>query len=194
MVVALTGGIGTGKSAVLREFCKLPNVVGYIADEEAKKLMHSSDLIKKKVYDLFGTESYVNGQLNRDYIASIVFNDPKKLTALNAVVHPEVYRHFSAFVANHTDKIIVYESALVFETGSEQKFDVVISITAPLEKRIARVINRDHTIQAEVKKRMQRQWPEEKKLLQSHYVIVNDDFSQTKDQIKKIHNILTEKS
>ena len=194
MIIAVTGGIGSGKSLVIEEFSKFPNVVTYIADEETKKLMTTSSDVRKKIIKTFGEEAYVNNQLNREFIASIVFKDEQKLKEINSIVHPEVSKHFFEFAQLHTDKIILYESALVFETGYAKKFNYVITVTAPLHTRIERIINRDKTIQEQVFQRMSKQWKEDKKTLQSHYIISNKQIEETKAQIKRIYNILTENS
>lgn len=194
MIVAVTGGIGSGKSFVIQEFSKFPNVVAYIADEEAKKLMTSSNDIRKKMIQAFGAEAYVKNELNREFIASIVFNDAQKLKEINAIVHPEVFKHFFEFTKLHKGKMILYESALVFETGSAKHFDYVITVTAPIHTRIERLIERDKTTQEHLIQRMSKQWKEDKKTLQSHYIISNQHIEETETQIKRIYNILTEKS
>ena len=194
MIVAVTGGIGSGKSFVIEEFSKFSNVITYIADEEAKKLMTTSVDVRQKIIQAFGEEAYVNNQLNREFIASIVFKDERKLKEINAIVHPEVFKHFFEFAQLHKDKIILYESALVFETGYAKQFDYVITVTAPLHTRLERLIARDKTTQEQVFQRMSKQWKEDKKILQSHYLIGNQQIEETKAQIKRIYNILTEKS
>ena len=194
MIVAVTGGIGTGKSFVIEEFSKFPNVVTYVADKEAKKLMTTSDDVRQKIIQAFGEEAYVNNQLNREFIASIVFKDERKLKQINAIVHPEVFKHFFEFAQLHKNKIILYESALVFETGYAKQFDYVVTVTAPLHTRLERLIARDKTTQEQVFQRMSKQWKEDKKTLQSHYIIRNQQIEETKAQIKRIYNILTEKS
>ena len=194
MIVAVTGGIGSGKSLVIEEFSKFPNVITYIADQEAKKLMTTSVDVRQKIIQAFGEEAYVNNQLNREFIASIVFKDERKLKEINTIVHPEVFKHFFEFAQLHKDKIILYESALVFETGYAKQFDYVITVTAPLHTRLERLIARDKTTQEQVFQRMSKQWKEDKKILQSHYLIGNQQIEETKPQIKRIYNILTEKS
>ena len=194
MIVAVTGGIGSGKSLVIEEFSTFPNVITYIADQEAKKLMTTSVDVRQKIIQAFGEEAYVNNQLNREFIASIVFKDERKLKEINTIVHPEVFKHFFEFAQLHKDKIILYESALVFETGYAKQFDYVITVTAPLHTRLERLIARDKTTQEQVFQRMSKQWKEDKKILQSHYLSGNQQIEETKPQSKRIYNILTEKS
>ncbi|MGB2404858.1 MAG: dephospho-CoA kinase, partial [Flavobacteriaceae bacterium] len=88
-IIGLTGGIGSGKSTVAKEFSTL-EVPCYIADQAAKKLMTQDKFLKQKIIALFGEEAYLEGQLNRTRIGQIVFNAPEKLKALNSLVHPAV--------------------------------------------------------------------------------------------------------
>ena len=193
MVVGLTGGIGSGKTTVANLFAKFNNIAIYNADLEAKKLMNSSLIIKSKIIKEFGEPSYQNNQLNRTYIASIVFNDKSKLEVLNAIVHPEVKNHFQKFVYQHKNKeYILYENAILFESKSNLKCDIIISVYAPLNVRIERTMLRDNSSKIAVENRIKNQWLEDKKLLQSNYIINNLNLINTQNQVIKIHNILTQ--
>jgi dephospho-CoA kinase len=195
MIVGLTGGIGSGKTTVAALFKKQNTVAVYIADTEAKIIMNSSEIIRTQLLKAFGKETYQNNQLNRQYLAKIVFEDSKKLTILNSIVHPEVKKNFQEFVAQHTEKAyILYESAILFESKSAQQCNFIISVFVSQEERIQRVLNRDSSTRAEVLSRIQNQWKEDKKLLQSHYVINNDALQDTEASVLKIHNILTKKA
>jgi len=195
MIVGLTGGIGSGKTTVAALFKKQNTVAVYIADTEAKIIMNSSEIIRTQLLKAFGKETYQNNQLNRQYLAKIVFEDSKKLTILNSIVHPEVKKNFQKFVAQHTEKAyVLYESAILFESKSAQQCNFIISVFVPQEERIQRVLNRDSSTRVEVLSRIQNQWKEDKKLLQSHYVINNDALQDTEASVLKIHNILTKKA
>ncbi|QXP67559.1 dephospho-CoA kinase [Polaribacter sp. AHE13PA] len=194
MVVGLTGGIGSGKTTVANIFANFNTIAIYNADLEAKKLMNTSPLIKSKIIEEFGDESYLDNQLNRPFIANLVFKDKNKLAALNAIVHPEVKNHFNEFVKLHTDKeYILYENAILFESKSNLKCDIIISVYAPLNVRIERTMLRDNSSKIAVENRIKNQWLEDKKLLQSNYVITNLSKENTHFQVLKIHNILTKK-
>ena len=194
-IVGLTGGIGSGKTTVANIFAEFDNVAVYNADFEAKQLMNSSDLIKSKILLLFGQESYLNNQLNRAYIADIVFKNKDKLQALNAIVHPAVKNHFQEFVNHHKSKAyILYENAILFESKSNLNCDVIITVYTPKSIRIQRTMNRDSSSKEEVENRINNQWLEDKKLLQSHYIIYNFNKEETLSQVVEIHNILTKKS
>ncbi len=193
MVVGLTGGIGSGKTTVAKMFASYENVIVYYADIEAKKLMNTSEIIKSNLITEFGKETYMNNEeLNRPYLADIVFKNPEKLKILNSIVHPEVYKHLNDFIKNNNDKAyIIYENAILFENKSESFCDKIITVTAPLNIRIDRVVKRDKTTQEAVKNRIKNQWNDSLKTLQSHYVINNKNLENTELQVFKIHNILT---
>lgn len=195
MIVGITGGIGSGKSTVVKLLAKYPNTAIYIADEEAKKLMNSSKIIADKIILEFGNETYQNGELQRDFLSKIVFQNPEKLAILNSIVHPEVRNHFQNFIKLNEDKLlIIYENAILFETKSNLMCDVIITVFASLLVRIERVMQRDHCLNDAVISRIKNQLNEEIKMLQSHYIIINDTIEHTENQVKYIHNILTEKS
>jgi len=195
MIVGLTGGIGSGKTTVAEVFKKLDSVAVYIADIEARKIMNSSDVIRTQLLEAFGKETFKNNELNRQYLANVVFESTEKLTILNNIVHPEVKRCFQDFVAKNIDKAyVLYESAILFESNSAQQCDFVISVFLDKEERIKRVVSRDKTSKKEVLSRINNQWKEDKKLLSSNYIILNYEIKDTNKSILKIHNILTEKA
>jgi len=194
MIVGLTGGIGSGKSTIASFFAEFKNVALYIADDEAKKLMLTS-FVRQKIIKEFGKKSYIGNALNRKYISDIVFNDKSKLEKLNKIVHPAVKNHFKEFVNQHKEKdYIIYENAILFENKNDAICDVIICITIPLKLRFERVLARDNVSKIEVENRMKNQWKEEKKLLQSNYVIFNFEKEKSLKEVKRIHNILTKKN
>lgn len=191
MIVGVTGGIGSGKSTIASYFATFKNVAIYIADDEAKKLMHTNQL-KKQIINAFGEESYSNNQLNRKHLATIVFNNKSKLKTLNKIVHPAVNNHFKNFVHQNKDKdYIIYENAILFENNNDTICDVIICVTIPLNIRLERVMKRDNVSMVEVENRMKNQWKEDKKLLQSNYVIYNYTKATAKNEVNRIHKILT---
>ena len=195
MVVGITGGIGSGKSFVAKCFLKYENTVYYHADEQAKELMHHSPEIRERLISQFGKEVFLSNQLNRSLIASVVFNHPDQLAKLNNIVHPAVRKHFQDFVhQQQKNTFILYENAILFETKSHLLCDDVITITAPVDIRIQRVVQRDQITKKEVLHRMQNQWDESKKILLSNYVILNIDKNETLLKVKNIHNILTKRA
>ena len=194
-IVGLTGGIGSGKTTVANFFKAYNNVSIYIADVEAKKLMNTSSVIKNKVIQEFGKKAYSNNELNRTYISSIVFKDKSKLETLNKIVHPEVRKHFQDFVKSQVNKdFIIYEAAILFESKSNLLCDFIITVYVDLETKLKRITSRDNSTRTEVLNRMKNQLSDTPKLLQSNYMIFNNNLDQTKLQVEKIHKILTEKA
>ncbi len=195
MVIGITGGIGSGKSTVVKMFSKFKNIAIYIADDEAKSLMNSSNIIKTQLIAEFGKDVYLNNNLNRPYLANIVFKDKQKLSVLNAIVHPIVNQHLQDFILKNNDKdYILYENAILFENGSNAFCDKIITVTAPEKIRIQRVLERDKSTIDAVKSRIKNQWSQSKKTLQSHYIIKNTTLTKTETTVLYIHNILTKKS
>lgn len=193
MVVGLTGGIGSGKSTVAKEFQRIGNIAVYFADEQAKSLMSTSPIIKEQICKEFGSEAYQNNLLNKAFIAEIVFSDIKKLATLNSIVHPEVYTHFKNFVDLNSDKeYVLYENAILFENSSDVLCDKIITVIADENLRIQRVVDRDNASEAEVKNRINNQWKDSKKALLSNYIITNNTSAELLPQILRIHNNLTE--
>lgn len=191
-IVGLTGGIGSGKTTVANFFANHKNVAIYIADLEAKKRINSSKIIRNKIVEKFGEQSFDNNQLNRKYLAEIVFKDREKLAILNAIVHPEVQNHFKEFVKeHHQKKYVIYENAILFESKSNLFCDIIITVYADLETKIGRVISRDSSSKMEIINRMNNQWKDSKKMIQSNYVIYNQNLDDTLSQVNNIHNILT---
>ena len=184
-IIGLTGGIGTGKTMVA-EYFKSLGIPVYIADEEARQLMTSDNIINA-LSNEFGKEIFKNGILNREKLAQLVFNNPKKLQKLNSIVHPEVKKHFDNWVEKHKNyPFVVKEAAILFESGSHKYCDTIITVTAPLETRLQRVMKRDKTDRESVLKRIENQWTDEQRIVKSNYVIHNLDVESTKKQVDEI--------
>ena len=193
LIVGLTGGIGSGKTTVAKIFETL-GVAIYYSDIEAKKLMHTSKIIKRKLTKHFGEEVYLQGELNRPFLANLIFNDKENLAYVNSVVHPKVNQHFKRWIKKQEGKTnakyVLQENAILFENGSAKFCDKIIAVTAPIELKIKRVIARDKTTKEQVLSRMNNQWTDEKKIKNSDFVIHNIDLKSTKEQILKIHQKL----
>lgn len=184
--VGLTGGIGSGKTTVAEMFEKL-GVPVYYADKEAKNLMKTSESLKKGIIDLIGENAYKNDDIDRAYIAQIVFRDSAKLNALNALVHPLVESHFRNWLGTLSSGYAIQENALIFENDKQSKYDVVITVTAPLKTRLERVMKRDGVTEKQVLERIKNQLDDDVKIGQADYVINNIDMKNSKDQVLEIH-------
>lgn len=193
ITIGLTGGIGSGKTTVANYFIEL-GVPVYFADNEAKELMNTSKKIKKKLIAQFGEEAYKDGKLNRAYLAAIVFNDKNKLNIINKIVHPEVVKHFSIWVKQQSQNIkndyVIQENAILFENGSASKFNYIITVTAPVDIRINRILKRDSITKDAILSRMDNQWSDNEKVKLSDFVINNINLIDTKKQVKKLHKKL----
>jgi dephospho-CoA kinase len=152
--------------------------------------MQSAEIIEE-IKKTFGTTIFENGVLNRQKLAEIVFNNPDKLKLLNGIIHPAVKKHFSNWILNHKNvPFIIYEAAILFESGSYKNCDQIITVTAPLESRIKRVIQRDNTTREDVLKRINMQWTDNQRLAKSDFVVENIDPEITKSEVDKILKIL----
>lgn len=189
MIVGLTGGIGSGKSTVLEMFQKLGTHV-FIADIEAKKLMNSNKDLKDQIKQEFGDESYLNEKLNRAYIASQIFNNKNKLETLNSLVHPKVREHFNNFIKGKENEIIIYEAAILFESGSDKLCDYIITVTADLEERVQRVQKRDNISKEQIEARINNQISDAERISKSDFVIKNHNISTTKEQVNTVFEML----
>lgn len=190
-IVGLTGGIGSGKTTVANMFHAL-GVPVYIADEEAKKIMVSSKIIKRKLIALFGEDAYINGILNKPFIAKTIFNDKAYLEKMNAIIHPKVGIHFKKWVLKQQSPYVIKEAAILFENGSYKQCDYVITVTAPKELKIKRLLNRDNTTLEKIEAIMKNQWNDEEKTKLSNFVIDNSQLEKTKKQVAKIHKKILE--
>ena len=120
--IGLTGGIGSGKSTVASIF-EVLGIPVYYADDEAKKLMNEDPHLKTAVKQLLGEKSYLDGKLDRSYIASFIFSDPEKLSALNKIIHPAAIANASAWMQQIKKPYAIKEAALIFESESNKYLD-----------------------------------------------------------------------
>ena len=192
-IIGLTGGIGTGKTTVATYFAS-KGVPVYIADEAAKEIMNTKEVIQQ-VQALFSENVILeNGYLNRTLIRNLVFSDKGKLAQLNSIIHPKVKRDFDNWLSQHQDAtFVIKEVAILFETNGQDYCDATILITAPLETRIQRVLERDKTSKDIILQIIQNQLPEEQKIRLATYVVENENLEKTYEiidiLIKKLNNI-----
>jgi len=188
-IIGLTGGIGSGKTTVAKMFEAL-GIPVYYADSEARKLMQNSAGLREEIIKLLGEKAYNNDGLNSSYIAQIVFRDKTKLNELNALVHPLVENHFKNWVKLQDSRYVVQENALIFENRKQSSFDAIITVTAPLQKRLERVIKRDGVTERQVIERIENQLNDAFKIEQATFVIHNITLDKCKDQVDLIHKQL----
>ncbi|MEL7120861.1 MAG: dephospho-CoA kinase [Bacteroidota bacterium] len=189
--IGITGGIGSGKTTV----CKIFETLGipvYYADERAKGLMINNAPLVLAIKKLLGEKAYdEKGQLNRKWIANKVFNDKSLLEGLNQLVHPAVHEDGDRWHEEQVDvPYTLKEAALIFESNGHLHLDKIITVTAPKEIRIQRVMARDQVMRAAVEARMDKQMPEAEKVKRSDFVIYNDGKHSLIQQVLKIHQSL----
>jgi len=191
--IGLTGGIGSGKTTVAKVFETL-GIPVYYADDAAKRLMNTDDELKAGVISHFGEAAYVNGELDRKYLAGIVFNNKEKLDLLNSLTHPVTIRDAEDWMNRQTSPYAIKEAALLFESGAAEKLDYIIGVYAPQHIRIKRVMQRDSLSTEEVLKRISRQIDEEMKMKLCNFVITNNDQELVLPQVMKLHEQFVKES
>ena len=185
--IGLTGGIGAGKSTVASIF-KVLGVPVFDADATAKNILNTDLFLREQVISAFGSETYKNGLLDRKYLATLVFNNSEQLAKLNALVHPATIAAMEKWTSGFTDMpYIIKEAALLFEAGTHEGLDYIIGVTAPVELRIARVMQRDHVLREEVLGRMQHQLDDTEKMKRCNFVIDNNETSLVIPQVLALH-------
>lgn len=191
--IGITGGIGSGKTTV----CKMFETLGipiYYADDRAKAIMVSDEKLIAGIKVVFGESAYLeDGSLNRPHIAKIAFSDKLKLEQLNALVHPIVRLDGENWFNNQINKAYALkEAALHFETGGYKLMDKMITVFAPEDVRIERVMKRDNVTKAAVKARVDKQMSDSEKVELADFVIYNDGSQSLIKQVMAIHQALIE--
>ena len=188
-IIGLTGGIGSGKTTVAKIFEGM-GVPVYIADLEAKKIMDLPQVIEK-IRKRFGEEVFKDYSLDRQKLAKIVFQNPEKLRQLNSIVHPLVKERFEQWVRQKSfSPFVIKEAAILFESGSYKDCNKIITVTAPLNIKIERIISRDNTQKELILDRINNQWTDEMRISKSDFIIENIDFESTKKKVAEILNRL----
>jgi dephospho-CoA kinase len=185
IMIGLTGGIGSGKSVVAKVFATL-GIPVFNADDEAKRIMQTSPEIKTKLIEQFGLEIYNEHGLDKEKLASIVFNDPFQLQLLNAIVHPVTIQAAKDWAAKQTTPYVIKEAALIFESGTADGLFKVIGVTAPLSLRTHRVMQRDGITKEQVDARMRNQISDTIKMRLCDYVIENNNQQMVIPQVLEI--------
>lgn len=185
IMIGLTGGIGSGKSTVAAMFATL-GIPVFNADEQAKLIMQNSPIIKEKLIAQFGAAIYEGGQLQKEQLATIVFNDPYQLQLLNAIVHPVTIQAAKDWALQQQAPYVIKEAALIFESGAAEGLFKVIGVTAPLTIRKHRVMQRDGISKDQVEARMRNQISDTIKMRLCDYVIHNDNQEMVIPQVLAI--------
>ena len=191
--IGITGGIGSGKTTVCEIF-RLLGIPVFYADLEAKNLQNKDLSVKKQIISLLGENTYTNdGTLDRKKVADIIFNDPEALAAMNTIIHPGVRESFLKWCGNYPGyPYVLYEAAILFESGYAGDFNRNILVLADEQLRISRVVRRDHIQEEIVKQRISIQMSDNQKVKLADYLIENNNTSLLIPQILKIDKIIRE--
>ena len=191
--IGITGGIGSGKSTACEIF-KLLGVSVFHADDEAKNLQNNNLQIKNYLIELFGEHLYSeDGLLDRKMLAGLIFNDTKALAKVNAIIHPAVRQNFLKWVENkQNDNYVLYEAAILLESGYLVDFDRNILILADEKIRIERVMKRDSISEELVKERIKNQMPDSEKINLVDYVLENSNDKLLIPQIIALDKVIRE--
>jgi len=185
--ICITGSIGSGKTTVANIF-KAIGIPVYNADEKAKEL-YAEETVKTLLLKNFGETIFDSDKnINKEILASIVFNNPDALKKINSIIHPLVMENFHNWNKQQSsNSYVIFESAIIFESGLDKKFDKIISVSAPEDLRIKRVMKRDSVNSDKVLQRIKNQWSNEAKVKLSDFVIINDERQLLIPQILEIH-------
>ncbi len=188
--VALTGGIGSGKTTVSRIFEHIYHIPIYSADEHAKLLMEQDENIKSQLLDIMGNESYMNQQLNRPYLANILFHNIEIKTKIDNLVHTAVIHDYLQWSEQPLNvPYYLHEAALVFEAKMEHLFDKIIVVYSPMEIKIQRLLKKGMTLN-DIRARMNAQIPDEEKIKKADFIITNNEQESLIEQVIVIHKQL----
>jgi dephospho-CoA kinase len=187
--IGLTGGIGSGKSTVAKVF-EILGIPVYYADDAARRLMNEDDELRRQIIDHFGPSAYKNNQLDRAYIAAQVFNNKEKLELMNSLVHPATIRDSENWMVSQTTPYAIKEAAIIFESGTQDQYDYIIGVAAPLPLRTLRAMRRDGSTREQVLARMGKQIQEVIKMRLCDFVIHNDEQQALIPQVIKMHETL----
>lgn len=188
--VGITGGIGSGKSTVCRIFAQ-SGVALYDADSRAKELMATSAVLRQRIVESFGEEAYTSEGLNRAYLASRVFADAEQLRLLNSIVHPAVMEDFEQWAEAQEGVYVLFESAILFESGLADRVDTTVAIMAPESLRVERVMVRDNCTYEQVLARIKNQMSDDERSDRAKYSIVNIDLEDLEEDVAQLHRRLS---
>lgn len=189
MIIGLTGGIGSGKTTVAQIF-KVLGIPIFVADEVSKEIIDTDQNLQGKLVDLIGPDLVKGGKIDRPYMAKRIFNDSELLRAVNALIHPAVGRAFKSWREEKQAAYVIREAAILFESGTHHDCDKIVVVTAPEDLRIKRLKKRSGENVEQIKARMDKQWPQEKKAALADYLIFNDGSQLLIPQVVKVHEDL----
>ena len=186
LLIGLTGGIGSGKTFISKIINSYKKFKIFDSDFEAKKIIKNNPEVINSIKNSFGPLAYVKNNLNKKYISEVVFSDLKKLKLLNQIVHPKVFEALEIYKSKNSDKIIIIESALLFESGMYINNDINILVVSPVELRLDRITKRDNITREKAKKIINSQWKDSKKINLADFIIENINKLETEMVLKNL--------
>ena len=186
--VAITGGIGSGKTYISKMFAKL-GVPIYNTDEKANHIIKSNIDIKKSLISEFGADSFINNELNKKHISKIIFNDKLKLRLINSIVHPFVYQDYNNWLLGQKSSYTIYESAVIYDNETMNKFDKIIGVISDNELKVSRLLIRGME-KSSITNIMKNQAIDSDIIRISDFLIYNNLNSNLNKDIMRIHSNL----
>lgn len=182
MKIAITGGIGSGKSYVCRELQKRCSITVYDCDASAKRIMRTNEHVRQQLIELVGQGVYVGDILQKPVLAQFLLESEENKQAVNDIVHPAVAQDFEQSDEEWLESAILFDSNFVSRTH----FDKVVCVTAPEEVRIARIMERDHISREKALDWINAQLPQEEVRKKSDFEIINDGKHDLTAQIEEM--------
>tara|TARA_Y100000994_G_scaffold235867_1_gene225948 strand:- start:832 stop:1428 length:597 start_codon:yes stop_codon:yes gene_type:complete len=186
LLIGLTGGIGSGKTFISKIINSYKNFKIFDSDFEAKKIIKNNPEVITSIKNNFGPLAYVKNNLNKKYISDVVFSDLKKLKLLNQIVHPKVFEALEIYKTKNSDKIIIIESAILFESGMYINNDINILVVSPVELRLDRITKRDNITREKAMQIINSQWKDSKKINLADFIIENINKLETEKVLKNL--------
>ena len=184
--VAITGGIGSGKSFISNKFAEL-GVPIYNSDVRANIIINSNITVKKLLIKNFGDDSFIDGELNKKLISKIIFNNKSKLDLINSIVHPFVYQDYKSWLLIQKASYTIYESAIIYENNSIHKFDKIIGVISDNKLKISRLLKRGMNMKS-ITNIMKNQTDDLEIIKISDFLIYNNLNNNLTNEVMRIHS------
>ena len=184
-LVGLTGGIGCGKTTVLKAFQAL-GIPCFVADQQAADYYNDPSFVDTVASFLGSDIRLPDGSVDKQRIASIVFSDPQALQRLNSIIHPRVMDDFRRWAASQEAPYVILESAILYEYGLDKQMDCIIAVYVEKEERMRRLLLRDQTSREALEARMRNQLSAEEKMDRADYVILNYEGNPRRRQVETV--------
>ena len=184
--VAITGGIGSGKSFISNKFTEL-GVPIYNSDVRANIIINSNIAVKELLIKNFGDDSFIDGELNKKLISKIIFNNKSKLDLINSIVHPFVYQDYKSWLLIQNASYTIYESAIIYENNSMHKFDKIIGVISDNKLKISRLLKRGMNMKS-ITNIMKNQTDDLEIIKISDFLIYNNLNNNLTNEVMRIHS------